>query len=92
MGIEDLTWIGIGFCLVESVLFAGLDLSPLASSRLPLEVESKSGYEAAKWTLELRQDSNFLLTMVLRPTGHARSSHSSPGRRGPWKSGRGGIR
>ena len=62
---DTLTWVGIGICLLHSGLFSGLNLSLLGLSRLQLEVESKSGNKGAKRILELRQDSNYLLTTIL---------------------------
>ena len=65
MDLTALTWLGIAFCLVQSGMFSGLNLALLGLSRLQLEVESTSGNEAADRILELRRDSNFLLTTVL---------------------------
>lgn len=63
--MEMLIWVGIGACLIQSGLFSGLNLALLGLSRLQLEVEAKGGSEAAERILELRKDSNFLLTTVL---------------------------
>lgn len=60
-----LTWLGIAFCLSQSAMFSGMNLALFSVSRLRLEVEVASGNEAAKKLLELRRDSNFLLTTVL---------------------------
>ena len=65
MTAESWTWLGIGFCLVQSGLFSGLNLALLGLSRLQLEVETKSGNVEASRILDLRRDSNFLLTTVL---------------------------
>ncbi len=60
-----LTWIGIFFCLSQSAMFSGLNLAYFSVSRLRLEVEAGTGNAAAKCVLELREDSNFLLTTIL---------------------------
>ena len=60
-----LTWAGIIFCLSQSAMFSGLNLALFSVSRLRLEVEVASGNEPAQKLLELRKDSNFLLTTVL---------------------------
>ena len=60
-----LIWPGIALCLVQSALFSGLNLALLGLSRLQLEVEAKSGSSDAQKILNLRKDSNFLLTTVL---------------------------
>ena len=65
MSIETTLWIGIAFCLSQSAMFSGLNLAFFSLSRLQLEVESKNGNKTAKKILELRQDSNFLLTTIL---------------------------
>jgi len=62
---ETWTWLAIGFCLVQSGLFSGLNLALLGLSRLQLEVESRSGNPSAERILAVRQDSHFLLTTVL---------------------------
>jgi len=60
-----MTWVGILFCLSQSAMFSGLNLALFGISRLRLEVEVRSGDKAAKKVLELRKDSNFLLTTIL---------------------------
>ena len=65
LSINFLTWIGIVFCISQSAMFSGLNLALLGISRLRLEVESSTGNTAAQKILELRKDSNFLLTTVL---------------------------
>ena len=65
MSSDALVWGGIGLCLLQSGLFSGLNLALLGLSRLQLEVESKSGNQAAARVLGLRSDSNFLLTTIL---------------------------
>ena len=63
--MDLLIWSGIGVCLVHSGVFSGLNLALLGVSRLRLEAEEKSGNRYASRVLELRRDSNFLLTTVL---------------------------
>lgn len=58
-------WIGIAFCVSQSALFSGLNLALFSVSRLRLEVEAKAGSVAARKILDLRQNSNFLLTTIL---------------------------
>lgn len=65
MSDSGFIWLGIGFCLLQSGLFSGLNLALLGLSRLQLEVEANSGNTAAERILGLRRDSNFLLTTVL---------------------------
>ena len=60
-----IAWIGIGFCLLNSGLFSGLNLALLGISRLQLEVEARSGDPASRKILALREDSHFLLTTIL---------------------------
>lgn len=62
--IELLTWIGIAFCLTQSAMFSGLNLAFFGLSRLRLEIEAKSDRRARR-ILEMRKDSNFLLTTIL---------------------------
>lgn len=60
-----LTWLGIVFCLSQSAMFSGLNLALFGISRLRLEIESSNGNTEAKHLLEMRKDSNFLLTTIL---------------------------
>ena len=62
---EWLTWLGIVFCLSQSAMFSGLNLALLGISRLSLEVEVAAGSSAASRILQLRTDTNFLLTTIL---------------------------
>ena len=59
------TWIGIVFCVTQSAFFSGLNLAAFSVSRLRLEVEAASGNKDAAKVIELRLDSNFLLTTIL---------------------------
>lgn len=63
--METLTWIGVGVCLLHSATFSGLNLALLGLSRLNLEVVAEGGNNNAKRVIELRRDSNFLLTTIL---------------------------
>lgn len=62
---DTLLWIGIAFCISQSAMFSGLNLAFFSLSRLELEVEMQQGNTAAARVLEVRQDSNFLLTTIL---------------------------
>lgn len=64
VNVETLTWVGIVFCLTQSAMFSGLNLAFFGLSRLRLEVEAKSDRRARR-ILEMRKDSNFLLTTIL---------------------------
>ncbi len=59
------TWIGIGFCIMQSAMFSGLNLAVFSISRLRLEVKALTGDQDASKVLELRKDSNFLLCTIL---------------------------
>ncbi len=63
--ISLLTWIGILFCISQSAMFSGMNLALFSISRLRLEVEAELGDRHALKILEMRNDSNFLLTTVL---------------------------
>jgi hypothetical protein len=62
---DTLLWIGIAFCISQSAMFSGLNLAFFSLSRLELEVEMQQGNTTAARVLEVRQDSNFLLTTIL---------------------------
>ncbi|WP_185235367.1 DUF21 domain-containing protein [Teredinibacter franksiae] len=63
---QDLwTWLGIIFCLTQSAMFSGLNLAFFSLNRLQLEVKASDGNKAAATVLQMRQDSNFLLTTIL---------------------------
>lgn len=62
---ETLTWLGIAFCVSQSATFSGLNLAFFSLSRLRLEADASHGNAAAARVLELRKDSNFLLTTIL---------------------------
>ena len=63
---EIFTWIGILFCVTQSAMFSGLNLAFFSFTRLRLEVEAESASSAsAHKVLDMRKDSNFLLTTIL---------------------------
>jgi len=62
---QDLTWVGIALCVSQSALFSGLNLAFFSLSRMQLQVDSDRGVKAADRVLQLRKDSNFLLTTIL---------------------------
>jgi len=62
---DTLLWLGIAFCISQSAMFSGLNLAFFSLSRLELEVEIQQGNEAAAKVMEVRRDSNFLLTTIL---------------------------
>lgn len=59
------TWIGIFFCITQSAMFSGMNLALFSIGRLRLEVEASLGNQNASKILNMRKDSNFLLTTVL---------------------------
>jgi metal transporter CNNM len=59
------TWLGIVVCIVHSATFSGLNLALFGLGRLQLEVEAEGGNKAARKVIDLRQDSNLLLTTIL---------------------------
>jgi hypothetical protein len=63
--IAAVTWLGIALCVLQSGSFSGLNLSLFGISALHLEAQAAAGDEDALRLLELRRDSNFLLTTVL---------------------------
>jgi hypothetical protein len=60
-----LTWTGIIFCISQSAMFSGLNLAFFSITRLRLEIEVSSGNRSARNVLQMRKDSNFLLTTIL---------------------------
>ncbi|MFT7388481.1 MAG: metal transporter CNNM [Candidatus Endobugula sp.] len=59
-----ITWIAIGFCILQSAMFSGLNLAFFSVNRLELEVAGEHN-PAARKVLAMRQDANFLLTTIL---------------------------
>lgn len=65
MALDVFIWTGILVCVSQSAIFSGLNLAMFGVSRLRLEVEVASGNPAARRVLDMRRDSNFLLTTIL---------------------------
>jgi len=65
MTIEILTWSGIIVCISQSAMFSGLNLAFFSIPRLRLEIEAANKNTAAIKVLNLRKDSNVLLSTVL---------------------------
>ncbi len=63
--MDHLIWIAIVVCITQSAMFSGLNLALFSVTRLRLEVEASLGSTKAQKVLDLRQDSNFMLTTVL---------------------------
>ncbi len=63
--MNQLTWIGIAFCLSQSAVLSGLNLALFSLSKLELEVEAKKGDPRARRVLEFRRDANFSLVTIL---------------------------
>lgn len=62
---EIITWILIALCLTQSAIFSGLTIGIFGLGRLRLEIEAEAGNKNAIKILQLRRDSNFLLTTML---------------------------
>lgn len=62
---ELATWIGILFCVSQSAMFSGLNLAFFSISKMRLNIEVTHDNDAAKKVLQMREDSNFLLTTIL---------------------------
>jgi metal transporter CNNM len=58
-------WVGIILCIINSGLFAGLNLAIFSLSPLRLQIEVDGGNADAKRVLELRKKSNQVLTTVI---------------------------
>ena len=63
--MDTAIWVGIFVCLLHSAMFSGLNLAFFSLSRLRLEAEAGAGNHAAVTILELRRNSNLLLTTIL---------------------------
>jgi hypothetical protein len=63
--VDNVIWVGIALCLTQSAMFSGLNLAFFSISRLRLEAEASNGNHKAQKILEIRKDSNFLLTTIL---------------------------
>jgi CBS domain containing-hemolysin-like protein len=58
-------WLGIIVCVVQSALFAGLNLAVFSLSQLRLQLEADGGNADAASVLELRKNSNQVLSTVV---------------------------
>ena len=58
-------WLGIVVCVVQSALFAGLNLAVFSLSQLRLQLEADGGNADAAGVLELRKNSNQVLSTVV---------------------------
>jgi len=58
-------WLGIIACVVQSGLFAGLNLAVFSLSQIRLQIEVDSGNADAAKVMELRQNSNQVLATVV---------------------------
>jgi metal transporter CNNM len=58
-------WLGIIACIVQSALFAGLNLAVFSLSQLRLQLEADGGNTDAAKVLELRKNSNQVLATVI---------------------------
>ena len=59
------TWFGIAVCIIQSGLFAGLNLAVFSLSLLRLQIEADGGNADAAKVLELRKDTNQVLATVI---------------------------
>jgi hypothetical protein len=59
------TWLGVFACIVQSGLFAGLNLAVFSLSLLRLEIEVHGGNKDAVKVLELRKNANQILSTVI---------------------------
>jgi hypothetical protein len=63
---ELFIWLGILFCITQSAMFSGLNLAFFSFTRLRLEIEAETASsKSAQKVLNMRKDSNFLLTTIL---------------------------
>jgi len=62
---EIITWILILFCLMQSAIFSGMTIGVFSLGRLRLEIEAEANNKEAIKILQIRKDSNFLLTTML---------------------------
>src|SRR6201996_1150947 len=58
-------WLGVFACIVQSALFAGLNLAVFSLSLLRLQVEADGGNKDAVKLLALRQNANQILATVI---------------------------
>ena len=73
-------WLGVFACIIQSALFAGLNLAVFSLSLLRLQVEADGGNNDAVKVLELRQNANQVLaTVIWGNVTHQRSSDAAVG-------------
>jgi hypothetical protein len=58
-------WLGVIACIVQSALFAGLNLAVFSLSQLRLQIQADGGDADAARVLELRKNSNQVLATVI---------------------------
>jgi metal transporter CNNM len=59
------TWVGIAACILQSGLFAGLNLAVFSLSLLRLQIEADSGNKDAVPVMELRKNANQVLATII---------------------------
>lgn len=62
---EIIIWILIVICLIQSAIFSGMTIGVFGLGRLRLEIEAEADNKEAIKILQIRRDSNFLLTTLL---------------------------
>lgn len=62
---DTVVWVLIILCIIHSGMFSGLNLALFSLSRMSLEIAADDGNEGARRVLQLRMNSNFLLTTIL---------------------------
>jgi hypothetical protein len=60
-----LTWVGIAGCIMQSALFAGLNLAVFSLSLLRLQIEADAGNADAVPVIELRKNANRVLSTII---------------------------
>src|SRR6201993_5418658 len=58
-------WVGIAACILQSGLFAGLNLAVFSLSLLRLQIEADSGNKDAVPVMELRKNANQVLATII---------------------------
>src|SRR5215469_14407014 len=59
------TWLCVAFCIMQSGLFAGLNLAVFSLSLLRLQIEADSGNKDAAPVMELRKNANQVLATII---------------------------
>lgn len=62
---DIIIWILIVLCLIQSAIFSGMTIGVFGLGRLRLEIEAEADNKEAIKILQIRRDSNFLLTTLL---------------------------